>query len=275
VIELEERQCFLRAMLASFVILPCVAFSQSNSDDLPQDPGASELSADAQANNPLANFTALNFQNYYIPELSGDIDETANSFVVRYAKPFGKWLMRASLPFNRTPTGINSSQSGLGDLDVFAAYLFDTGNPARSFGIGPQIVLPTATEDATGSGKYQAGLAAVYFDASSAAFQWGGLLTYRTDIGGDSDRADTSVLAAQPFYFFQLGGGNYIRGAPIWVFDLENDTYNIPIGLGFGKVVPVGNTVLNFFIEPQFTILSKGAGQPDFQLLMAVNMQFK
>ena len=274
-IELEERQCFLRAMLASFVILPCVAFSQSNSDDLPQDPGASELSAEAQANNPLADFTALNFQNYYIPELSGDIDETANSFVVRYAKPFGKWLMRASLPFNRTPTGINSSQSGLGDLDVFAAYLFDTGNPSRSFGIGPQVVLPTATEDATGSGKYQAGLAAVYFDATSAAFQWGGLLTYRTDIGGDSDRADTSVLAAQPFYFFQLGGGNYIRGAPIWVFDLENDTYNIPIGLGFGKVVPVGNTVLNFFIEPQFTILSKGAGQPDFQLFMAVNMQFK
>jgi len=262
-------------MLASFVILPCVAFSQSNSDDLPQDPGASELSAEAQANNPLADFTALNFQNYYIPELSGDIDETANSFVVRYAKPFGKWLMRASLPFNRTPTGINSSQSGLGDLDVFAAYLFDTGNPSRSFGIGPQVVLPTATEDATGSGKYQAGLAAVYFDATSAAFQWGGLLTYRTDIGGDSDRADTSVLAAQPFYFFQLGGGNYIRGAPIWVFDLENDTYNIPIGLGFGKVVPVGNTVLNFFIEPQFTILSKGAGQPDFQLFMAVNMQFK
>ena len=83
------------------------------------------------------------------------------------------------------------------------------------------------------------------------------------------------MLAAQPFYFFQLGNGNYIRGAPIWVFDLENDTYQVPVGLGFGRVIPTEKVVFNFFIEPQFTILSKGAGQPEFQLFMAVNMQFR
>jgi hypothetical protein len=235
---------------------------------------AETAAAAAQANNPLANFTAFNLHNYYIPELSGPVEETANSFILRYAKPLGKWLMRASLPFNRTPTGISTSESGLGDLDVFFAYLFDTGNPARSFGVGPQIVLPTATEDATGAGKYQAGLAAVYFDATSAKFQWGGLLTYRTDVGGDSDRADTSVFAAQPFYFIQMGGGYYLRGAPIWVFDLENDTYHVPMGLGLGRVFRSGSTMVNAFIEPQFTVLHKGDGQPLFQLFVGFNMQF-
>ena len=233
------------------------------------------VSAEAQANNPLADFRAFNVQNYYIPELSGPTDETANNLVLRYAQPFGNWLMRASLPFSRVPTGVNTTESGVGDFDAFFAYLFDTGNPARSFGFGPQVVLPTASEDATGSGKYQGGLAAVYFDATSPAIQWGGLLTYRTDFAGDSDRADVSVFAAQPFYFFQLGKGNYLRGAPIWVFDLENDNYHVPIGLGFGKVIASGNTVYNFFIEPQFTVLDKGPGQPQFQLFMAVNMQFK
>jgi len=231
--------------------------------------------ASAQANNPLANFTAFNLQNYYIPDLSGPVEETANSFVLRYAKPINGWLMRASLPFNRTPTGIDTTESGLGDLDVFFAYLFDTGNPAKSFGVGPQVVLPTATEDATGAGKYQIGLAAVYFDASSPKFQWGGLLTYRTNVAGDSDRADTSVFAAQPFYFMQMGGGYYLRGAPIWAFDLENNTYNIPIGLGFGKVFISDDTVFNIFAEPQFTILHKGDGQPLFQLFVGVNLQFK
>jgi hypothetical protein len=238
-------------------------------------PAGSGSSAEAQANNPLADFRAFNIHNYYIPELSGPIDETANSFIMRYAQPFGKWLMRASLPFNRTPTGINTTQSGLGDLDVFFAYLFDTGNPARSFGIGPQLAFPTASEDATGSGKYQAGAAAVYFDATSPVFQWGGLLTYRTDFAGDSDRSDVSVFAAQPFYFLQLGKGNYVRGAPVWVFDLENDTYHMPVGLGIGKVIPSKNIVYNVFVEPQFTILDKGAGQPQFQLFMGLNMQFK
>jgi len=131
-----------------------------------------QMSAEAQANNPLANFQAFNLQNYYIPELSGPGDQTANSFFLRYAQPFGKWLMRASLPFNRFPTGSGTSKSGVGDLDAFFAYLFDTGTPTRSFGVGPQFVVPTASEDETGAGKYQLGGAAVYFDAASPFFQW-------------------------------------------------------------------------------------------------------
>lgn len=262
-------------LLTSLVVLCSTAVqAQEQSSPGANEGGSAESAAAAQANNPLANFTAFNLHNYYIPELSGPVDETANSFILRYAKPLGKWLMRASLPFNRTPTGINTTQSGLGDFDVFFAYLFDTGNPARSFGIGPQIVLPTATDDATGTGKYQAGLAAVYFDASSALFQWGGLVTYRTDVGGDSDRASTSLLATQPFYFVQMGGGYYLRGAPIWAFDLENDTYHVPVGLGLGRVFKSGDIVFNAFAEPQFTILSKGEGQPQFQLFVGFNMQF-
>jgi hypothetical protein len=229
----------------------------------------------AQANNPLADIQAFNLQNYYIPELSDGVEGNANSFILRYAQPFGRWLMRASLPFNRVPTGPDSSTSGVGDLDAFFAYLFDTGNPARSFGIGPQIALPTASEDATGTGKYQLGAAAVYFDATSARFQWGGLVTYRTDVAGDEDRDDTSLLAVQPFYFLQLGNGNYLRGAPIWTFDLESDDYAIPVGLGFGKVIPTERVVFNVFIEPQFTVLSKGSGQPELQLFLGFNMQFK
>lgn len=59
------------------------------------------------------------------------------------------------------------------------------------------------------------------------------------------------------------------------MFDLENDTYNVPIGLGVGKVIPTEKIVFNFIFEPQFTILSKGPGQPEFQLFMGLNMQFK
>ena len=60
------------------------------------DSGAAGGSAEAQANNPLADIRAFNLHNYYIPELSGT-DANANNFILRYAQPFGKWLMRASL----------------------------------------------------------------------------------------------------------------------------------------------------------------------------------
>jgi hypothetical protein len=232
-----------------------------------------ETSAAANANNPLADIKAFNLQNYYIPELSG-VDGNANTFWLRYAQPFGKWLFRGSLPVSRVPTGADTSTSGLGDFNAFAAYLFDTDDPAVSFGVGPQLTAPTATEDETGTGKWQAGAAMVYFNAKSQRFQWGGLVTWQTDFAGDDDRTGTSLLALQPFYFLQLGKGLYLRGAPIVVFDLENNTYHVPVGLGIGQVIPTPKVVYNVFIEPQFTILDRGAGQPELQLFVGFNMQF-
>jgi hypothetical protein len=46
-----------------------------------------QASAAAQANNPLANMTAFNMQNYYIGDLTKS-DKTANQFWFRYARPF-------------------------------------------------------------------------------------------------------------------------------------------------------------------------------------------
>ena len=257
--------------LAALCILAAPVLGESTDADA----GAAdaESSAAANANNPLADMKAFNLQNYYIPELSG-INGNANTFWLRYAQPFGKWLFRGSLPVSRVPTGSDSSTSGLGDFNIFAAYLFDTGNPAVSFGVGPQLTAPTATEDETGTGRWQGGLASVYFNAKSQRFQWGGLVTWQTDFAGDDDRAGTNLLALQPFYFLQLGKGLYLRGAPIVVFDLENDSYHVPVGLGIGQVIPTPKVVYNVFIEPQFTILDRGAGQPELQLFVGFNMQF-
>ena len=232
----------------------------------------------AQANNPLADITAFNIQNYYVSKLTELDDKTADNFFLRYAQPFnafgGSWLLRATLPYRRVPTPTDNV-TGIGDLDAFAAYLFDTGNPAVSIGAGPLLSAPTASEDETGTGKWQVGAAAVLFNANSKKFQWGGLLTYQTDFAGDSDRDDVSLFAAQPFYFYQLSKGWYLRGAPIWVYNFENDNYSVPIGLGLGKVWIRGKTVFNLFLEPQYSVADRGAAQPELQYYMALNMQFK
>lgn len=233
----------------------------------------------AQANNPLANFTAFNIQNYYIPTLT-DSDADANQTWLRFAQPFatenfGNWLFRASLPINSFPTMGGSNTTGLGDLNMFAAYTFDTGNPAVALGAGPLLSIPTASDSALGSGKWEAGAAAVYFNANSPKFQYGGLVTWQTDFAGDDSRADRNFMAVQPFAFLQLGEGYYLRSAPIWAFNLENGNYAMPIGLGFGKVIPREKVVYNIFIEPQYTVIHEGAGFPEFQIYGALNLQFK
>lgn len=255
----------LTLVLSLMTLLPAAALAQENAD------------ASAQANNPLANMTAFNLHNYYIGELT-DLDENVNQFWLRYARPFslgGDWLMRASLPINSFPTAPSgSTETGLGDLNLFAAYLFDTGNPAVSFGFGPQINMPTATNDALGSEKWSAGFANVLFDARSKKFQYGYLLTWATSFAGADDRADVNISAFQPFAIYQLGKGRYLRSTGIWVYDFETDNYSVPLGIGFGQVIPKGKTVYNVFIEPQWSIADKGPGWPEWQVFLGFNMQF-
>ena len=206
-------------------------------------------------------------------------DESANQAWFRFAKPFSagstNWIMRASLPINTFPTPPRGNkETGVGDLNVFAAYLIDTGNPAVSFGIGPQLTAPTAGKDELGSEKWSAGFANVLFNASSAKFQYGYLLTWQKSFAGDNGRADVNAGAVQPFAFYQLGKGNYLRSAPIWVYNFENDSYSMPLGIGAGKVIKKGKTVYNLFGEPQFSVADDGPNQPEWQVFLGFNMQF-
>jgi hypothetical protein len=181
--------------------------------------------------------------------------------------------MRASLPFATVPTGAGSDPvSGLGDFNVFFAYLLSDPSSPKQFGVGPLLAVPTASNDALGADVWQAGAAAVYFNAASKVVQWGGLVTYQTDFSGDG--GPTSLAVLQPFLMIQLGKGTYLRTAPLWVFDIENDSYNVPLGFGIGKIVKSGHTVFNMFIEPQFTVLHDGVGQPELQIFAGLNLQF-
>ncbi|WP_299922349.1 hypothetical protein [uncultured Pelagimonas sp.] len=244
-------------------------------------PVSAQDSSKADANNPLANVTAFNLQNYYFNGFTGLPDDAdGNQFVLRYAKPLSlgdtNWLLRASLPFNRMPVGGGgSSVSGMGDVDLFMAYQFDT-KPGVSFGIGPQVVAPTASDSRLGGDQWQLGLANVYFNGTSAKFQYGYLLTYRAGVGGaPKGRDNASFGAFQPFWFYQIKDGWYTGGAPIWTYDFNSDNYNIPFGLRIGKVHKFNNTTANFFLEPQWSLASRGDGQAEFQLYAAINLQFK
>ena len=45
--------------------------------------------------------------------------------------------------------------------------------------------------------------------------------------------------------------------------------------LRLGKVQQRGKVTANYFIEPQWSLASRGDGQPEFQLYAAVNLQFR
>jgi hypothetical protein len=240
---------------------------------------AVESNVAAQANNPLAKFTAFNLHNYYIGELT-DTDKNGNQFWMRFAKPFkiGKtgWLLRASLPINTFPVAPTlAHQTGLGDLNVFAAYLIPTSNPTIAFGVGPQITAPTATKDELGSEKWSLGLVNTLFNFGSRKLQYGYLLSWQASVAGSDDRPAVNLGTFQPFLFYQLGHGTYLRSSAVSVYNFENSTYTVPLGFGIGQVIPREKMVFNAFVEFQYSIADEGAGYAKWQIFFALNTQFK
>ena len=258
------------AMVAT-VLCSMPAFAEAQ-----QSAGSNDV---AQANNPLANFTAFNVHDYYIGQLTSP-DKDANQIWARFASPFAlgdtHWLMRASLPINTYPVPPTlSHETGLGDLNVFAAYLMDIGIPTISFGVGPQITAPTATKAALGGEKWSAGFVNTLFNFGSPKFQYGYLLSWQASFAGSSSSPDVNFGAFQPFLFYQLGRGTYLRSTAVMAYDFAHSTYSVPIGFGIGRVIPRGKTIFNLFIEPQVSIADKGASWPKWQIFVGVNSQFK
>ncbi len=229
-----------------------------------------------EANNPLTPKITINFHDYYVPELT-DIDgRQANQFLLRGLIPsdmFGApQLVRFTLPIATAPEFPDGSVTGLGDLTLMDLFVFP--GEEVSFAGGPLVVLPTATDEALGAGKYQLGGAGVLISPQSWGLL-GGLVTYQASVAGQSERDDVSLLTVQPIVNFNLKDGFYLRSSAIWNFDLEDGDYSIPVGLGVGKVIPISDKVtMNAFVEPQYTVFHEGAGQPQWQIFAGVNFQF-
>jgi hypothetical protein len=229
------------------------------------------------ANNPLTPKITVNLQDQWAPELY-DLDEASNAFLLRGIVPHrlggAPQLFRYTLPSVTAPDGQGGTQTGLGDLNLIELFPFALKQARMEIAVGPQFTLPTATNDLTGTGKWQAGFATLAIAPRSFGIA-GALVTWQHSFAGDDDRATQNNLSLQPLFIYNLPHGWYLRSTATWNFAFAQDTFVIPIGAGAGKVNVLGNGVtVNVFAESQFTIAHDGAAQPQFQVFMGLNLQF-
>ncbi|HET7526337.1 MAG TPA: hypothetical protein VFK10_10385, partial [Burkholderiaceae bacterium] len=150
-------------------------------------PSTDEMNA---SNNPLTPSLGVNIQDAYTARHYGLGSEDSNALLLRGAIPhklFGlPQLARVTLPVVTTtdlPPAFR--HTGFGDLNVFDVVIFK--GSGFEYGIGPQLTIPTASRDEMGTGKWQAGLAAMLI----APQKWGligGLVTWQHSFAGDDDR---------------------------------------------------------------------------------------
>jgi hypothetical protein len=207
-----------------------------------------EESVAADLANPLAPITTLAGQ--FRTEFGNGPDDDVN-YQLRLQpslfKPLNNqsaFLLRSIVPvsFKNWPT----DDTGLGDITLVPYYVPDMMK--QTFvGYGAAIGIPTATEDALGSGKWTAGPAMIVARTGNP-ITYGGLVQHIWSYAGDRDRDDISVTTLQPFLTYLLGGGwaasLNVEASYNWKADA--DKWTVPLAASMSKVVNLGGKYVNF-----------------------------
>jgi hypothetical protein len=235
-----------------------------------------------KAQNPIANLISLPFQNNTNFGV-GKLDRTQNTLNIQPVIPFDlneDWLIvsRTILPIIYQPavTQTQDSHFGLGDLNP-SLFFVPKNNSKITWGLGPVFLLPTATAQSLGTGKWGIGPTAVIV-LTDAPWVVGALANNIWSIAGDNSRPDVSQFLLQPFINYNLPNGWYLVSSPIitanWKASSGNQ-WTVPIGGGFGKLFRIGRQPVNATLQAYWNV-EKPTGGADwlirfqFQLLFPI-----
>ncbi len=217
-----------------------VAYSQEQ-----QTSSADELAKKLQ--NPVASLISVPFQGNFDFGI-GPADGSRFTLNIQPVIPMSlneDWnlIARVIMPitFQNDVFGASGSQSGLGDATISA--FFSPKEPTSGgliWGVGPALLIPTATDDLLGTGKFGVGPTAVGLKQIGNVTV-GTLVNHIWSIAGDADRADVSVTFFQPFIAKNFSGGYALalntELSQNWDADMTSGTINL-IG---SKVISIGS----------------------------------
>lgn len=147
--------------------------------------------------------------------------------------------------------GPSGNQSGLGDAVISG--FFSPKSPTKGgliWGVGPAILLPTATNDAFASKKLGVGPTAVFLK-QVAGFTIGGLVNHVFSIAGNDATEDVNSTFLQPFIARNFSGGYALALNTEFTRNWESDLSNGTINLVGSKVFTLGSQICQFGLGPR------------------------
>ena len=164
--------------------------------------------------------------------------------------------------------------TGLGDIN-YSLYVSPAEPGKIIWGIGPSLMMDTATDDQLGSGKWSAGPTAVVL-IQPKPWTVGLLGRQRWSFAGDSDRASVNQLLLEPFVNYNLANGWYLISDMILTANWQagsSNRWTIPLGGGVGKMFEIGSQKMNTKLEAYYNAV-KPDGAPDWTMSWTLQFLF-
>jgi hypothetical protein len=205
------------------------------------------------AQNPVASLISVPVQNNNNFNVSPDnrIQDILNIQPVIPIRVSEDWnlINRIITPIIYQPTvsqPVNQGAYGFGDLNP--SFFFSPAKPHKIiWGVGPTVVLPTATNPVLGQGKWSMGPTVVVL-AQPGKWTLGGLVNNVWSFAGQSRRPDVNQMLFQYFINYNLAKGFYVTWQPTLTANWEASNggrWLVPVGGGLGRIMKLGFQPVN------------------------------
>ncbi|WP_449287064.1 transporter [Marinobacter sp. PE14] len=200
--------------------------------------------------NPVAALISVPIQANYDDNIGSD-DGSVWRINIQPVIPFSigqDWnlISRTILPvIDQTDIPQNGSgESGFGD--VVQSFFFSPKQPTSNgliWGVGPALLLDTATDEALGSEKWGIGPTGVALK-QEGPWTYGLLANHIESYAGNSSRTDVSATFVQPFMSYITETKTTLGLNTESTYDWEAEQWSVPVNFTVNQLLKVGDQLL-------------------------------
>jgi hypothetical protein len=150
------------------------------------------------------------------------------------------------------PNIAQPNQGTFGLNDINPSFFLSPANPGKLiWGAGPTFLIPTATDNVLGTGKFSIGPSVVAL-VQPGKWTLGVLVSNLFSVAGPSNRANVNAFTLQYFINYNLKKGYYVTLAPIITANWNAPSGNVwlvPVGGGIGRIMRLGFQPVNVSVQ--------------------------
>ena len=240
--------------------------------------GADELAK--KLSNPVASLISVPFQLNYDSGF-GATDADRWVLNVQPVIPFSigeDWnlISRTIVPLVDIDGLLPGSDGAGGIGDTVQSLFLSPKEPTSGgiiWGVGPVFLLPTATDDLLGAGKWGIGPTGVVL-RQTGPWTYGALANHIWSVAGDEDRADVNATFLQPFVSYTTPGATTFALNSESTYDWENEAWTASVNATIGQVVPIGGRPVSFTGGLRYWVDSPEGGPEGWGARFVVTLLF-
>ncbi|MBB3454864.1 hypothetical protein FHT86_003163 [Rhizobium sp. BK313] len=231
-------------------------------------------------NNPVASLISVPFQFNYDHGF-GPNNGNRETLNIQPVIPFSineNWnvISRTIVPviWQDDIAGPSGSQFGIGDTTQ--SFFFSPKEPTAGgiiWGAGPAFLLPTATDDLLGSGKFGIGPTAVVLK-QEGPWTVGALGNHIWSVAGEGDRPDVSSTFLQPFVSYTTSDAWTFTVNTESTYDWKGEQWSVPINLQVSKLVRFGKQPVSFTAGARYWAAAPENGPEGWGFRLAMTFLF-